>query len=231
MTGTWIKGTFRGLAVAGFFVVGVAWAGLPSEADANKALKEALSRGAGKAVELLGKSGGFSGNERVRIPLPEQLKKAETLLRGVGAGQLADQLVDTMNRAAEQAVVEARPVLLQSIKSMTLKDGIEILKGPEDAATQYFRRSTGATLNAKFRPIVEKATRKVELARHYERFAGKAAKLGLLDARDADLNGYVTQKTTDGLFLMLADEEKQIRKDPLASGSKIIKKVFGGLLN
>jgi hypothetical protein len=200
-----------------------------TDADAASGLREALTRGAAKAVDVLGKRDGFLGNPQVKIPLPEKLQKAEKAVRKFGGAKLADQLVETMNRAAETAVVEAKPILWQSIKQMSVQDGLGILKGPDDAATQYFRRTTSEPLGAKFRPIVEAATAKVGVARHYEKFAGRAAKLGLVDARDADLNAYITDKALDGLFLMIADEEKAIRKDPVATGSAVLKKVFGSL--
>ena len=207
----------------------------PSTALANgneeivQGLKEALTRGATAAVNGLGKPGGFLKNDRVRIALPDKARKAERALRKVGAGKAADQLIDTMNHAAETAVVEAKPVLWQAVKQMSLKDATEILRGKDDAATQYFRGATSTELTAKLRPIVEAATAKVGVAQKYEKFAGKASQLGLLDAKEADLDAYVTEKALDGLFLMIADEEKAIRKDPLATGSSLLKKVFGGL--
>ncbi|TSA15889.1 MAG: DUF4197 domain-containing protein [Betaproteobacteria bacterium] len=200
-----------------------------SNKDAASGLKEALIKGSQEAVTLLAKQNGFLGNERVRIPLPESLQKIEGMLRAFGMGKYADELVTTMNRAAETAVVEAKPLLVNAVKGMSVQDAKGILTGGDDAATQYFRRSTSAALSARFLPIVTKATQKVKLADKYNEFAGKGAKLGLIDKKDADLNSYVTQKALDGLFLMIADEEKKIRKDPLGSASSIISKVFGAL--
>lgn len=199
--------------------------------DAILGLKEALNRGAAAAVDGLGKPGGFLGDARVRIPLPEKVQDAEKLLRRFGAGKYADQLVETMNRAAETAVVEAKPVLWQAVKQMSVKDATSILKGGDDAATQYFRQATGSQLSARLRPLIEAATRKVGVAQRYEKLAGKASQFGLLDERDADLDGYITGKALDGLFLMIAEEEKAIRKDPVATGSALLKKVFGSLLD
>jgi hypothetical protein len=201
-----------------------------SEGEAANGLKEALTRGAAKAVDVLGKPDGFFRNDQVKILLPENLQKGEKMLRKVGGGKYADKLVETMNRAAESAVIEAKPILWQAIKQMTVKDGLEILKGSDDAATQYFRRTTSEPLTAKFRPIVESATAKVGVATQYEKFASKASKVGLVSAKDADLDGYITEKALDGLFLMVAEEEKQIRKDPVATGSAMLKKVFGSIL-
>lgn len=199
--------------------------------EAVRGLKEALTRGAAKAVEGLGKPGGFLADERVRIALPEKVQEAEKIVRRLGGGKYADQLIETMNRAAETAVVEAKPVLWQAVRQMSVEDAAGILKGGDDAATEYFRQSTSSTLTAKLRPLVEAATKKVGVAQKYAKFAGRASKLGLLAAEDADLDSYITDKALDGLFVMIAEEEKAIRQDPVATGSAIIKKVFGGLLN
>ncbi len=200
-----------------------------SNKDTVAAMKEALTKGSQAAVEMLAKQDGFLGNERVRIPLPESLHKIEGLMRGLGMGKYADELVTTMNRAAETAVVEAKPLLVNAVKSMSVQDAKGILTGGEDAATQYFKRSTSAPPSDKFPPIVKKATQRVKLADKYNEFAGKGARFGLVDARDADLNNYVTRKALDGLFLMIAEEEKKIRKDPVGSASSIISKVFGAI--
>jgi hypothetical protein len=200
-----------------------------SNRDASAGLKEALTKSSQAAVEMLAKHDGFLGNARVKIPLPEGLHKVEGLMRGLGMGKYADELVTTMNRAAETAVVEAKPLLVNAVKNMSVQDAKGILTGGDDAATQYFKRSTSSGLTEKFLPVVKSATQKVRLADKYNEFAGKGAKFGLIDQKDADLNNYVTQKALDGLFLMIADEEKKIRKDPLGSASSIISKVFGAI--
>jgi len=213
------------------FSVPVLAAGLAdlSNKDTTAALKEALTKGSQVAVEMLAKQDGFLRNERVKIRLPESLHKVEGLMRGLGMGKYADELVTTMNRAAETAVVEATPLLVNAVKNMSVQDAKGILAGGEDAATQYFRRSTSAALTAKFLPIVKKATQKVKLADKYNEFAGKGGRFGLVDQKDADLNNYVTQKALDGLYLMIAEEEKKIRKDPVGSASSLISKVFGAI--
>lgn len=200
-----------------------------SNKDAAAGLKQALIKGSEAAVAALGKQDGFLGNARVRIPLPESLHKVEGLMRGLGMGKYADELVTTMNRAAESAVVEAKPLLVNAVKNMSVQDAKAILGGGQDAATQYFKRTTSAPLTSKFLPIVAKATRKVKLADKYNEFAGKAARFGLVDAKDADLNSYVTRKTLDGLYLIIADEERKIRQDPVGAASGIISKVFGAI--
>lgn len=197
--------------------------------DTAAGLKEALTRGADIAVGQLGKKDGFLGDKRVRIPLPESAKTVEKAMRALGMKKQADELVETMNRAAEMAVVEARPILVNAVKTMSFDDARGILTGGDDAATQYFKRTTSQDIAARFLPIVKTATAKVDLAGQYNRYAGQAAKLGLLDKRDADLDSYVTYKAMDGLFFMIAEQEKAIRKDPVGTGSAMIKKVFGAL--
>ncbi len=200
-----------------------------SNADAGSGVREALIKGAEFAVGSLGQSNGFMGNSQVKIPLPGYLQKAESGLRMFGMGKQADQLIETMNHAAENAVAEAKPILNDAIRKMTLQDAKGILTGGEDSVTQYFKRSTTEQLTGKFAPIVKAATQKLQLADQYNKFAGKAASAGLIDKKDADIDSYVTQKAMDGLFLMIAEEEKRLRSNPVAAGSALLKKVFGAL--
>jgi hypothetical protein len=200
-----------------------------SSKDTASGLKEALTRGAEMAVGQLGKTNGFLGDKRVNIPLPESARAAEKMMRTLGMKKQADELIETMNHAAEMAVVEAKPILTNAVKSMSFDDARGILTGGDDAATQYFKRTTSEAIGAKFLPIVKKSTAKVNLAGQYNKYAGQASKLGLLDKKDADLDTYVTQKALDGLFLMIAEQEKSIRKDPIGTGSSMLQKVFGAL--
>lgn len=200
-----------------------------SNKDATGGLKEALTQGAGKAVDTLGKTDGFLGNPKVKIPLPESLRQGEDFMRKLGMGKYADELQTAMNRAAEAAVPEAKTLLVNSIKQMSVQDAKGILTGGDDAATQYFRRTTSGPLAAKFKPIVQKAMAKVKLAEKYDQYAGKAAKLGLVKDEDAHLDNYVTAKALDGLYLMIAEEEKAIRQDPVGAAGNLAKKVFGAL--
>ena len=200
-----------------------------SNKDATGGLKEALTQGAGKAVDQLGRTDGFLGNPKVKIPLPENLRKGEDLLRKLGMGKYADELETAMNRAAEAAVPEAKTLLVNSIKQMSVQDAKGILTGGDDAATQYFKRTTSGPLAAKFKPIVQKAMAKVKLAEKYDQYAGKAAKLGLVNDEDAHLDNYVTAKALDGLYLMIAEEEKSIRQDPVGAAGSLAKKVFSAL--
>ena len=197
--------------------------------ESGGALRQALSQGATAAVASLGRPDGFLGNPKVKIPLPESLQKAEKLMRKLGMGKRADELITTMNRAAEAAVPEAKELLVNAVKQMTLQDAKAILTGGDDSVTQYFQRTTSEPLTVKFLPIVRQATERVELAKKYNRYAKQAAKLGLLDKEDASLEAYVTDKALDGLFLMIAEEERAIRKNPLGQASSLLQKVFGAL--
>ena len=200
-----------------------------TRADATAALRAALEKGSVSAVANLGRIDGFLGNPQVRIPLPESAQRAERLMRRVGMGHYADELLVTMNRAAEAAVPEAKALFIQSVRKMTVQDAKGILTGGETAGTEYFRRTTRADLHKRFLPIVEKATARVDLAQKYEKFADGAVAIGVFRREDADLDEYVTQKALDGLYLMVAEEEKKIRKDPVGTGSAVIRKVFGVL--
>ena len=200
-----------------------------SNQDAVAGLKQALEKGAANAVTKLGKTDGFLGNPQVKIPLPASLQQVDGLLRTLGQGKYADELVTTMNRAAEAAVPEAKTLLLQAVKGMSVQDAKGILSGGDTAATEYFRGKTAQPLAAKFLPIVRKATAKLQLAQKYDQFAGKAARFGLVDQSQANIEQYVTQKALDGLFLMMAEEEKAIRADPVGQGSQLLSKVFGAL--
>ena len=200
-----------------------------TQRDALAGLKAALERGAQTAVATLGRADGFLGNPQVKIPIPQSLERTERLARRLGFGNEVDELVVAMNRAAEAAVPEARKLLVDSVKKMTAKDAKAILTGGDTAATEYFRRTTDKTLHARFLPIVMRATEKVGVAQRYKEFAQPAAALGLVKAEHADLDEYVTQKALDGLYFMLGEEEKKIRKDPIGTGSAILRRVFGAL--
>ena len=200
-------------------------------------LKEALSKGVEHAVSSLGHDGGFLTNLNVKIPMPEKLQKVENVLRLAGQNQLADDFVGSMNHAAEKAVPVAAGVFGDAIKQMTIEDAKTIISGPNDSATQFFRRTTQTNLQAKFYPIVQKATDSVGVTARYKQMMGKfesANTLGslfgskspvTLEAADIDL--YVTDKALDGLFKMVAEEEKNIRANPIARTTDLLRKVFG----
>jgi hypothetical protein len=220
-----------GLVLAMGFAVGAQALSLAdiSGQEAGGGLKEALTQGAGKAVDLLGRSDGFLKNKKVKIPLPESMEKVEGLMRGLGMGKQADELIVAMNRAAEAAVPEAKALLVDAVKQMSVEDAKGILTGGNDAGTQYFKRKTAEPLGQKFLPIVKKAIDKVKLKDTYEKFAKKGAKFGLVKEKDTHLENYVTEKTLDGLYLMIAEEEKAIRENPVGAAGNLAKKVFGAL--
>jgi len=194
-----------------------------------ESLRQALTQGAETAVSNLAKKDGYLGNVKVRIPLPDNLHKADKTMRKLGMGRYSDELITSMNRAAEAAVPEAKKLLVGAIKKMSVSDAKGILTGNDDAATQYFRKNTETALAAKFKPIVVKAMTKVKLAKTYDQFAGKAAKFGLVDERDANLDDYITRKAMDGLFLMMAEQEKSIRANPLEATGTLAKKIFAAV--
>lgn len=200
-----------------------------SEADAAAGVRAALERGAVAAVGLLGRTDGFLGNPKVRIPLPGFLEDAAKLLRATGQRKRVDELVVAMNRAAEQAVPEARLLLVNAVKSMSVEDGRKILTGGDNSVTEFFATKTREPLGVKFLPIVTRATEKVRLADKYNAVAAKVSRLGLLKKEDANIQQYVTGKALDGLYLMIGEEERKIRRDPVGTGSAILKKVFGAL--
>ena len=200
-----------------------------SSKDAANGLHAALGQAIEHAVAQLGVPGGFLSNPKVVIPLPPALERVERGLRLVGMGGDADALKTAMNHAAEAAVAEAKPILKQALQRMTIQDAKGILVGGDDSATQYFRRVTADSLGAKFKPIVASATAKVRLASQYDEYAGKASEFGLVKSQDAHLDDYVTSKALDGLYAVMADEERAIRKDPLGQASSLIKLVFGAL--
>jgi len=200
-----------------------------SNRDAINGLKEALARGSQAAVARLGVEDGFLKNSNVRIELPPALRSAEAVIRSIGMGTQADDLVLRMNRAAEAAVPQARTLLSNAVKKMSVQDAKGILTGGDDAATQYFKRMTSEPLAKQFQPIVKKAMAKVKLAEKYNEIAASGARFGLVKDEDAKLEDYVTRQALDGLFVVIAEEEKKIRKDPAGAASSIIRKVFGAI--
>jgi hypothetical protein len=200
-----------------------------SNVDASKGLKTALEKGALAAVGMLSAPDGFLGNDKVRIPLPGYLQDAAKLMRTFGQSERVDELVTSMNRGAEAAVPMAKDLLLKAVQTMSVTDAKGILAGGETAVTEFFASKTRTDLAVKFLPIVSKATEKVGLAEKYNQLAGKAADFGLVKKEDANIQQYVTGKALDGLFLMISEEEKKIRQNPVAYGSSILTKVFGAI--
>lgn len=200
---------------------------LLSEGDASLGVKTALERGATSAVSLLGRTDGFLKNPKVKIPLPGALKDAAQLLKFAGQQKKVDELITAMNRAAEAAVPEAQALLIDAVKSLSVSDAVKMVRGDNTSVTRYFSEKTREPLGEKFLPIVTEATEKVSLADKYNALAGKASGLGLVKKEDANVQSYVTRKALDGLYWMIGEEEKKIRRDPVGTGSDILSKVFG----
>ena len=200
-----------------------------TQAEAGTGLKTALEKGALTAISLLGKPDGFLGNPKVRIGLPGYLEDASKLLKNFGQGKRIDELVMAINRAAESAVPMGKDLLVGAVQSMNVNDAKNILTGGDTSVTTFFADKTRAPLGIKFLPVVNQATEKVGLAGKYNEFAGKAASFGLVKKEDANIQQYVTGRTLDGLYLIIGEEERKIRRDPVGSGSAILQKVFGAL--
>ncbi|EPJ96029.1 MULTISPECIES: DUF4197 domain-containing protein [Pseudomonas] len=200
-----------------------------SQKDATGGLKDALTQGAQVAVKQLGTPGGFSNNPDVKIELPGKLGKVASKMKAFGMGDQVDQLETSMNQAAEAAVVQAQPILVNAVKNMSVDDAKGILSGGQDSATQYLNKSSREQIRAKFLPIVKQATDKVGLAQKYNAFAGQAATFGVLDAKSSNIENYVTEQALDGLFEMIGKQEATIRQNPAAAATSLAKKVFGTL--
>ena len=202
-----------------------------SNQDAARGIKGALTSGASAAIAKLGVPGGFLNNPKVKIPLPPALDEIAKGMRMLGRGKDADELVAAMNEAAEQAVPQAKELLVNSVKSMSIEDAKKILTGGDESVTQFFRDKTSAPLAVKFLPIVKRSTDQVGLAQKYNQFAAQAEKFGLIKGDAANIEEYVTHKALDGLYVIIGDEERAIRQNPIAAGSAIVAKVFGALKN
>jgi hypothetical protein len=214
------------VALAAPALPGGVWAA-STETEAATGVRAALERGALAAVGQLGRNDGFLGNPRVRIELPGHLTDAASLLRKLGQGRKVDELVTAMNRAAEAAMPEARTLFVSTIKAISVEDALKLVRGADTAVTDFFATKTRAPLGERFLPIVTRATEKLQLAERYNAVAGRAASFGLLKAEDASVQHYVTRRALDGLFLLVAEEEKRIRANPVQTGIAILGKVFG----
>ncbi|MCP1647220.1 DUF4197 domain-containing protein [Pseudomonas sp. GD04087] len=200
-----------------------------SQSDATGGLKDALTQGAQIAVKQLSQPGGFSNDPAVRIELPGKLGKAAKTMKQFGMGAQVDQLEASMNKAAEAAMPQAQALLVDAVKKMTVTDAKGILQGGEHSATDYLNRSSREQLRAKFLPIIKQATDQVGVAKQYNAFASQAAAFGVVDAKNANIENYVTEEALDGLFKLIADQEKTIRQNPTAAATGLAKKVFGVL--
>jgi hypothetical protein len=198
-----------------------------SESEIVEGLKQALEIGTTKAVDLVSKPGGYYNNPEIKIPLPASVQKAEKLLRSVGFGSKVDAFELSMNKAAERAAPEAKSIFWDAIKKMKIDDAKKILNGREDEATLYFQDKTSARLQEIFKPIVKESMGEVGVTRTYQDLNAKVEKIPFADSLSLDLDKYVTDGALNGLFQMLAEEEKKIRSDPAARVTDLLKKVFG----
>lgn len=227
-----IRPSFVTAAVMGCLLAGSAWAlGVNdlTNQEASSGIRGALAQGASSAVGKLGVPGGFSNNPKVKIGLPRALEQLAAGMRMIGRGKDADELVASMNQAAEQAVPQAKPLLIHAVKSMSFADAKGILTGGDNSVTNFFKEKTSAQLAVKFLPVVKRVTDQVGLAQKYDQFAGQGAKLGLIKGDAANVEQYVTDRALDGLYLMIGEEERAIRQNPAAAVSSVVSKVFSAL--
>ncbi len=198
----------------------------PTSAEVTNGLKEALTQGATKGAKLVSQLDGYFKNPEIKIPFPPDVKMVETKLRSLGLGNQVDEFVLSLNRAAEDAAKEATPIFVSAIKQMTIADAMGILKGEPDAATQYLKKTTTVQLKEKFKPVVQNSLNKVNAIKYYADLIGNYNRIPFVQKVNPDLNAYATDMAVQGLFVMIAKEEKNIRKDPLARSTDLLKKVF-----
>ncbi len=197
-----------------------------SSEDVAQGLKEALTNGVSKGSDLVSQVDGYFKNPEIKIPFPPEVKQVETSLRQLGLGSEVDRFILTLNRGAEEAAKEAKPIFVEAVKQMTIQDAWAILRGEKDAATQYLKSSTSTVLKEKFKPIIQQALEKVNATKYYGDLVGTYNKIPLVQKVNPDLNEYATEKAIEGLFVMIAKEEKNIRENPMARTSELLKKVF-----
>jgi hypothetical protein len=196
-------------------------------AEVAEGLKEALINGISKGADQVSQLEGYFKNPEIKIPFPPDVKKVENTLRDIGLGSEVDKFIMTLNRGAEDAAKEAKPIFISAIKSMTIDDAWGILKGEQDAATQYLKRTTSAQLKEKFKPVIQNSLSKVNATKYYSDLVTRYNKIPMVEKVNPNLDEYATDKAIDGLFLMIAKEEKNIREDPVARTTDLLKKVFG----
>lgn len=198
-----------------------------SNTEIISGLKEALKVGTNNSASSASKVDGFYKNPKIKIPFPPEAKSMESQLRSMGMGKEADKFILSLNRAAEDAAQKAAPVFIDAITKMTITDGVNILKGNNDAATQYLKNNSSTQLNAAFLPVVKNSLQKVQVTKYWTPLVKSYNRLPFVKRMNPDLNAYVTQKAIEGLFKLIADEELKIRTNPSARINDILKKVFG----
>ncbi len=198
-----------------------------SEKDAADGIKEALVKGTGESVKFVSKINGYFGNPEIKIPFPQDAKDIESKLRDIGLSNKVDEVILTINHAAENAAKDAEAIFVTAVKNMSITDAIQIVKGKNDAATQYLAKTTTPELKTKFSPVIKAALDKVDATRLWEELINDYNKIPFVSKKNPDLTGYVTGKAIDGLFIMIAKEELKIRQNPAARTTELLKKVFG----
>jgi len=195
-------------------------------AEVAEGLKEALIKGISNGSDMASQLDGYFKNPKIKIPFPPDVKKVEDKLRQIGLGGEVDKFVMTLNRGAEDAAKEAKPIFISAIKQMTIQDAWAILKGSDNAATEYLRKTTSSQLYEKFHPVIANSLNKVNATKYYGDIINTYNKVPFVEKVNPDLNDYATHKAMDGLFTLIAEEEKKIRVDPLARTTELLKKVF-----
>ena len=196
-------------------------------AEVTQGLKEALIKGISTGSDMVSQLDGYFKNPEIKIPFPPEVKKVEDRLRQIGLGNEVDKFVVTLNRGAEDAAKEAKPIFIEAIKSMTIEDAWAILRGEDDAATQYLKRTTSGLLKEKFKPVIQNSLNKVNATRYYSDIVTRYNQIPLVQKVNPNLDDYATDKAIEGLFIMIAKEEKNIRENPVARTTAILKRVFG----
>ena len=198
-----------------------------STEEVGRGLKEALTNGVSKGSDLVSQVDGYFKNPDIKIPFPQEVKQVESRLRQIGLGDEVDKFVLTLNRGAEDAAKEAKPIFVEAVRQMTIQDAWSILRGEQDAATQYLKKSTSSVLKEKFKPIIQNSLNKVNATKYYSDLVNSYNRIPLVQKVNPDLDEYATDKAIEGIFVMIAKEEKNIRENPLARTSELLKKVFG----
>jgi hypothetical protein len=198
-----------------------------SNDEVVRGLREALTVGTNNSASIASKVDGYYKNTSIKIPFPPEAKIMDQKLRNLGMGQQVDRFVLTLNRAAEDAAKQAAPIFVNAIKSMTIADGMSILKGGDNAATTFLKNNTSANLRTQFKPVIKASLQKVEVTKYWNPLMTTYNKIPGVKKMNPNLEDYVTQKAIDGLFHLIGQEELKIRKDPLARITDLLKKVFG----
>jgi len=198
----------------------------PTSSEVAEGLKEALLKGVSVGADQLSQADGYLGNAQIKIPFPPDAKRVEDKLRQIGLGKDVDRFIATLNHGAEDAAKEAKPIFISAIQQMTIADAWAILKGQQDAATQYLKKTTSTQLKDKFKPVIQNSLSKVNATRYYGDLVSTYNKIPLVEKVNPNLDDYATDLAIQGLFTMIAKEEQNIRQNPVARTTDILKRVF-----